>query len=141
MDTDIHPIINKINIRGKLYVYFTRSLFNGNKRIGIEMIINTIKSDFSVINGLKRLNIMKDNRIQIMNGNYPIDFNIINIKYLAEVEFAIDDIIKIESLKIIKMDRQDTIHDKIHKSIYLNKYATGKNRTVNDIMNILKSSS
>jgi len=131
----------EINIDGKLYIYFIKSLFESNKKIGIEIIINNSKSDFKVIDGFKRLNLIKNNKIQILNNNYPKDMNLINTKYLSEINISvIDNQIKINSLNVIKIDRDELISKKVNNSIYVNKYATGKNKTVYDIMNILKSS-
>jgi len=131
----------EINIDGKLYIYFIKSLFESNKKIGIEIIINNSKSDFKVIDGFKRLILLKIIRIQILNNNYPKDMNLINTKYLSEINISvIDNQIKINSLNVIKIDRDELISKKVNNSIYVNKYATGKNKTVYDIMNILKSS-
>lgn len=131
----------EINIDGKLYIYFIKSLFESNKKVGIEIIINNMKSDFKVIDGFKRLNLIKNNKIQILNNNYPKDMNLINTKYLSEINISvIDNQIKINSLNVIKIDKDELISKKVNTSIYLNKYATGKNKTVYDIMSILKSS-
>lgn len=131
----------EINIDGKLYIYFIKSLFESNKKIGIEIIINNSKSDFKVIDGFKRLNLIKNNKIQILNNNYPEDMNLINTKYLSEINISvIDNQIKINSFNVIKIDKDELISKKVNNSIYVNKFATGKNKTVYDIMNILKSS-
>jgi len=130
----------EINIDGKLYIYFIKSLFESNKKVGIEIIINNTKSDFKVIDGLKRLDLIKNNKIQILNNNYPKDMNLINTKYLSEINISvIDNHIKINSLNVIKIDKDELISKKVNTSIYVNKYATGKNKTVFDIMSILKS--
>jgi hypothetical protein len=130
----------EINIDGKLYIYFIKSLFESNKKVGIEIIINNTKSDFKVIDGLKRLDLIKNNKIQILNNNYPKDMNLINTKYLSEINISvIDNHIKINSLNVIKIDKDELISKKVNTSIYVNKYATGKNKTVYDIMSILKS--
>lgn len=130
----------EINIDGKLYIYFIKSLFEGTKKIGIEIIIDNIKSDFKVIDGLRRLNVIKNNKIQVLNDNYPKDLNLVNTKYLSETNITIiDSKIKINTLNIIKIDKPELINNKVNNSIYMNKYATGKNKTVNDIMNILKN--
>jgi len=131
----------EININGKLYIYFIKSLFESNKKVGIEIIINDTKSDFKVIDGLKRLNLIKNNKIQILNNNYPDDMNLINIKYLSEINISvIDNQIKINSLNIIKIDKNKLINEKVNNLIYVNNYTTSKNKIVYDIMDIIKSS-
>lgn len=130
----------EINIYGKLYIYFIKSLFEENKKTGIEIIINNTKSDFKVIDGLKRLDIIKNNKIQVLNNNYPKDLNLINTKYLSDINISVsNNEIKINSLNVIKIDKDDLINKKVNNSLYLNKYATSKNKTVYDIMNILKT--
>lgn len=130
----------EINIDGKLYIHFIKSLFEDAKKIGIEIIIDNLKSDFKLIDGFKRLNVITNNKIKILNGNYPKDINLLNTKYLCDVNITIqDNTIKINNLNIIKIDKQLLPDKKVNNSIYLNKYATGKNKTVYDIMNILKT--
>ena len=130
----------EINIDGKLYIHFIKSLFEGSKKIGIEIIIDNLKSDFKIIDGLRRLNLIKNNKIQILNNNYPKDTDMINKKYLSEINISvIDNNIKINTLTVIKIDKPEFINKKVNNSIYLNKYTTGKNKTVYDIMNILKT--
>ena len=129
----------EITISGKIYIEFIKSSFINNKKNGIELIINHFKSDFNVIDGLKRINMINNNKIHLLNNNYPIDINTIKTKYLSDVEFkVIDNTIKLTFLKIDKIDKEISLNTKINKSIYFNKFATSKNKTINDIMNILK---
>ena len=130
----------EINIDGKLYIHFIKSIFENSKKIGIEIIIDNLKSDLKLIDGLKRLNQLKNNKFQIMNNNYPKDINLINTKYLSEINLSIiDNKIKINTFNVIKIDKQEPINKKVNTSIYLNKYLTNKNKIVSDIMNILKT--
>jgi hypothetical protein len=140
----------EINIYGKLYVYFIKSIFKDNKKIGIEFIINSNKSDFKVIDGLQRLDMIKNNRIEILNDNYPTNINLTNTNltntnltntnFLCEINLSIvNNKIIIKSLDVINIDKKEPFNKKINKSIYLNKYSFSKQRTINDIMNILNS--
>lgn len=129
----------EIEINGNVYIHFIRSVFNANKKIGIEFIIDVKKSDICIINGLKRLNLLSNNKFSILNNNYPRDINLITTKYLSKIELnIIESTIKIKSLNIINIDKPQLIQKELNKSIYINKYATGKNKIVNDIMEILK---
>jgi hypothetical protein len=60
-----------ININGKLYVYFVKSVFYNNQKIGYEFIVNSYKSDNILIDSL--------NRIKKINKNI-IYFNIQDLK-------------------------------------------------------------
>jgi hypothetical protein len=131
----------EININGKIYIYFVRSIFNGNIKTGLEFIINVNKSDNNIIDGLKRLNLLNNNKFIVLLNNYPKEFNIINVKYLADIHLSIiDKNIIIKSLNILKIEKEITPILKLNKSLYINKYATKKNRTLNEIMDILKTS-
>jgi hypothetical protein len=73
-----------------------------------------------------------------MNNNYPKDLNIINTKYLSYIDLTIiDNNIKINSIELIKKDIIQIPEKKVNTSIYLNKYITGKNKIVSDIMKII----
>ena len=131
----------EININGKIYIYFVRSIFNGNIKTGLEFIINVNKSDNNIIDGLKRLNLLNNNKFIVLLNNYPKEFNIINVKYLADIHLSIiDKNIIIKSLNILKIEKEITPILKLNKSLYINKYATKKKRTLNEIMDILKTS-
>ena len=51
-----------IELNGMLYVYFIKSVFENNKKIGIELIIDIRRSDIMLIDGLKRLNQINKNK-------------------------------------------------------------------------------
>ena len=59
-----------ISLNGTLYVYFIRSVFEGNKKIGIEFIIDPKRSNNQLIDGLNRLNYLNGNKFVIYKDNY-----------------------------------------------------------------------
>jgi hypothetical protein len=93
---------------------------------------------------------IKNNRIEILNDNYPTNINLTNTNltntnltntnFLCEINLSIvNNKIIIKSLDVINIDKKEPFNKKINKSIYLNKYSFSKQRTINDIMNILNS--
>lgn len=126
-----------IELNGILYVYFVKSVFENNKKIGIEIIINTTRSDRILIEGLKRLNQINKNKIYISNDNIKIPIKIYDKKYTSNVTFKyISDknILEFIKLEDIKYDKVEKIID---NKIKLQNYATGKNKSVKKIMDIL----
>ena len=51
-----------IKLSGKLYVHFIKSVFESNQKIGIEFIIDKLKSDNQLIDGLMRLKLLNNNK-------------------------------------------------------------------------------
>ncbi len=128
----------ELNLNGNIYIHFIRSIFSSNNKVGIEFILDTKKSDIKLINGLNRLGLLQINKFCVMNNNYPKDLNIINTKYLSYIDLTIiDNNIKINSIELIKKDIIQIPEKKVNTSIYLNKYITGKNKIVSDIMKII----
>jgi len=126
-----------IELNGILYVYFVKSVFENNKKIGIEIIINTTRSDRILIEGLKRLNQINKNKIYISNDNIKIPIKIYDKKYTSNVTFKyISDknILEFIKLEDIKYDKVEKIID---NKIKLQNYATGKNKSVKKIMDII----
>lgn len=126
-----------IELNGILYVYFVKSVFENNKKIGIEIIINTTNSDRILIEGLKRLNQINKNNIYISNDNIKIPIKIYDKKYTSNVTFKyISDknILEFIKLEDIKYDKVEKIID---NKIKLQNYATGKNKSVKKIMDII----
>jgi hypothetical protein len=132
-----------ISLNGTLYVYFIRSIFQDNKKIGIEIIIDPKRSNTQLVDGLKRLNYVNGNKFIIYKDNYT-NIDLISTKYIADFEFT--SVCNIESEKnILKLNKMSNIEkDKIlspsrqvSNKIFLNNYSTSKNKTVQDIMTII----
>jgi hypothetical protein len=135
----------EINLKGNIYVYFIRSIFDGNKKIGLEFIIDPKRSNTQLVDGLKRLNYLNGNKFNIYNDNYSDNFDKLSTKYTGEFDFTSiynDDNykLKLNSINIIEKDKIVTPQREVNKKIFLSSYSTGKNKTVSDIMNIIKSS-
>jgi hypothetical protein len=134
-----------ISLNGTLYVYFIRSVFEGNKKIGIEFIIDPKRSNNQLIDGLKRLNYLNENKFIIYKDNYK-NIDLITTKYIGEFDFvSISDIdsskniLKLNKFDIIEKDKILPPSCKVSTKVFLNNYSTGKKKTINDIMNIIKS--
>lgn len=126
----------EINITGKLYIYFIKSIFESNKKTGIEIIFDINKSDYTLINGLRRMNLLNNNKIKFLNNNYPSNINIFAKKCMCEINITLsNNIAKINTLNVIKFDEGF----KYNSEISVNKYMTNKNKIVFDIMEILKN--
>jgi len=126
-----------IELNGILYVYFVKSVFENNKKIGIEIIINTTRSDRILIEGLKRLNQINKNKIYISNDNIKIPIKIYDKKYTSNVTFKFisdKNILEFIKLEDIKYDKVEKIID---NKIKLQNYATGKNKSIEKIMDII----
>lgn len=134
-----------ISLNGTLYVYFIRSVFEGNKKIGIEFIIDPKRSNNQLIDGLNRLNYLNGNKFVIYKDNYS-NIDLISIKYIAEFDFVsicdIDSskkVLKLNNMSIIEKDKILSPIHKVSTKLFLNNYSTGKNKTVRDIIQIMKS--
>lgn len=134
-----------ISLNGTLYVYFIRSVFENNSKIGIEFIIDPKRSNIQLVDGLKRLDYLNGNKFIIYKDNYT-NIDLISTKYVAEFEFisvyhieSEKNILKLNKINIIEKDKILSPSRQVSNKIFLNNYSTGKNKTVNDIMNIIKS--
>jgi hypothetical protein len=134
-----------ISLKGTLYVYFIRGVFQNNQKIGIEFIIDQKRSNIQLVDGLKRLNYLNGNKIIIHKDNY-YNIDLISTKYIAEFEFVsisqIDsskNVLKLNKMNIIEKDKILPPIRQISTKIFFNNYSTGKKKTVQDIMHIIKS--
>ncbi len=134
-----------ISLNGTLYVYFIRGVFENNKKIGIEFIIDPKRSNIQLVDGLKRLNYLHGNKFIIYRDNYS-NIDLISTKYTAEFEFisvcdieSEKNILKLNKINIIEKDKILSPSRQVSNKVFLNNYSTGKNKTVQDIMNIIKS--
>ncbi len=134
-----------ISLNGTLYVYFIRSIFQDSKKIGIQIIIDPKRSNIQLVDGLKRLNFLNGNKFIIYKDNYT-NIDSIATKYIANFDFTSvcqneseKNILKLNKMNIIEKDKILSPSRQVSNKIFLNNYSTGKNKTVNDIMNIIKS--
>ena len=77
-----------ITLSGKLYVYFIKSVFENNKKIGYEFIINLYKSDNILIDGLSRLKKINKNVIYFNINDIKIPIKIYDKKYLCNISIT-----------------------------------------------------
>mgnify|MGYP003340605677 CR=1 FL=1 len=128
-----------IELNGMLYVYFIKSVFENNKKIGIELIIDIRRSDIMLIDGLKRLNQINKNKVFIKNENIKIPIKIYDKKYTTNTIFKY--VSNTNSIILINMEniRYDKIEKIIDNKMKLQNYATSKNKSVQKIMDILSS--
>ena len=103
-----------ITLCGKLYIHFIKSVFESNKKIGIQIIIDNYKSDNTIVDGLKRLKLLDKNTIFIENENIKLPIKIYEHKY-------------------------DKIEKIIDKKLYIPTYSYGKKKTVEKIMDIINN--
>jgi hypothetical protein len=127
-----------ITLSGKLYVHFIKSVFESNKKIGIQIIIDNYKSNNIIIDGLKRLKLLDKNIIFIENENVKIPVRIYEHKYICNIILTIN-----SQNKIILNELKDIVYDKIDKIIdnklYIPTYSYGKKKTVEKIMDIINN--
>ena len=125
-----------ISLSGKLYVHFVKSVFVSNKKIGIEFIIDTTKSEESLIDGLKRLRLLDRNKFFIENEYIKQSVRIYDKKYTCIINLLINDQNKIilEHITDINYDKINMIVD---KKLFIPNYSISKNKTVLKIMDIL----
>ena len=128
-----------IELNGMLYVYFIKSVFENNKKIGIELIIDIRRSDIMLIDGLKRLNQINKNKVFIKNENIKIPIKMYDKKYTTNTIFKY--VSNTNSIILINMEniRYDKIEKIIDNKMKLQNYATSKNKSVQKIMDILSS--
>lgn len=128
-----------IVLNGDVYVYFIKSVFENNKKIGIEMIIDIKHSDIKLIDGLNRLKQINKNKIFISNENIKVPIKIYDKRYTTNVNIKYN----FDTNKIILINMENIRYDKIEKIIdnkmKLQNYATGKNKSVKKIMDIINS--
>jgi hypothetical protein len=126
-----------INISGKVYIYFVKSIFKDNQRIGYEFIINTYKSDNKFIDSLNRIKKINKNVLYFDITDMKIPVKIYDKKYECNIDITYN----VTLNKLILNNMTDIIYDKperiINKNIKLNNYATNKKNTVNKILDII----
>ncbi len=130
-----------INLNGKLYVHFIKGIFENNNKIGSEIIINTSKSDFMLIDGLKRLKILNNNKIILLNDNILCGLNTYITKYIGEFDFIFkSNILQLTKYTVIEKDESinKSNNIKLNSKIFINNYSTKKYNVVNDIVNIIQ---
>lgn len=135
----------EIQLSGKVYIYFIKSVFENNKKTGIEFIIDPKRSDNMLISGLNRLNVLNNNRFFVNINNYlDINIDLYATKYISMIDILIlpikeINVIKINNFSIIEKDKIVNITKNINSGLYINKYSTGKSYTVREILKILKT--
>lgn len=129
-----------ITLSGKLYIYFIKSVFESNKKVGIQIIINNYKSDNILIDGLKRLNLLDKNTLFIDLNNIKDTIKIQDNKYTCNINLTIntDKKIILNEIKDIKYDNINKINKIIDKKIYIPNYSYSKKKTVEKILEIIK---
>ena len=125
-----------IQLSGKLYVHFVKSVFESNQKIGIEFIIDKLKSDNQLIDGLMRLKLLNNNKFFVNNKDIKIPVKLYDKKYMCNIFIIIHD-----NKKIILENITDVEYDKINKIIdtklFIPTYSVGKNKTAEKIMDII----
>lgn len=125
-----------IKLSGKLYVHFIKSVFESNKKIGIEFIIDKLKSDNQLIDGLIRLKLLNNNKFFVNNKDLKIPVKLYDKKYLCNIYITVYD-----NSKIILENITDVEYDKINKivdtKLFIPTYSIGKNKTAEKIMDII----
>jgi hypothetical protein len=86
-----------ITLSGKLYVYFIKSVFKNNKKIGYEFIININKSDNILIDGLSRLKKLNKNIIYFNINDIKIPIKIYDKKYLCNISITCNTLVLLDS--------------------------------------------
>ncbi len=132
-----------INLTGKLYVHFIKSVFENNKKIGSEIVINPSKSDFLLIDGLNRIKVIKNNKIIITNDNILCGLNTYLTKYIGEFNFNyhtdINDQTNLQLTKFSLIEKDKVNTSQMNNKIFINNYSTKKYNVVNDIMEIINN--
>ena len=125
-----------IKLSGKLYVHFIKSVFESNQKIGIEFVIDKLKSDNQLIDGLMRLTLLNNNKFFVNNKDLKNPVKLYDKKYLCNIFITIHD-----NKQIILENITDVEYDKINKivdtKLFIPKYSIGKNKTVEKIMDII----
>jgi len=129
-----------ISIKGKIYVYFAKSIFVNNQKIGYEFIINTYNSNNNVIDALTRIKKINKNVIFFNLEDIKIPVKIYDIKYNGIFDITYD----ATNNKILLNNITDIIYDKTNKIIdnklKLFNYSMNKKNTVNKILDIINNS-
>ena len=125
-----------IKLSGKLYVHFIKSVFESNQKIGIEFIIDKLKSDNQLIDGLMRLKLLNNNKFFVNNKDIKNPVKLYDKKYLCNIFITIHD-----NKQIILENITDVEYDKINKivdtKLFIPNYSVEKNKTVEKIMDII----
>jgi hypothetical protein len=125
-----------IKLSGKLYVHFIKSVFESNQKIGIEFIIDKLKSDNQLIDGLMRLKLLNNNKFFVNNKYIKNPVKLYDKKYLCNIFITIHD-----NKQIILENITDVEYDKINKivdnKLFIPNYSVGKNKTAEKIMDII----
>jgi hypothetical protein len=132
-----------ITLSGKIYVYFIKSVFESNKKIGVELIINIRNSDSQLIDGLIRLNKLNKNKIFIKIDDIKIPLKLYDTRYFCNIIFEYsNEFNKLNNSSLILKEMNSIEYEKYDKVINnkfkLQNYSTGKNKTVQLIMDKLK---
>jgi len=125
-----------INLSGNIYIHFIKSVFQSNRKIGIEIFIDKHKSDKDLISSLTRLNLLKINKLFIENENIKNKLDMYNNKYICNITITIvnNNQIILENLKYIENDKTNKIID---NKLFVPKYSCRKNKAFQQIMNII----
>lgn len=129
-----------ITLSGKIFVYFIRSVFESKQKIGVEIIIDPHNSDNQLIDGLNRLNKINKNKIFIKIDNIEIPLKIYDTRYTCNATFQyinnIDDKsnLILKEINGVKFEKTKIIVD---NKFRLQNYATSKQKTINQIMNLI----
>ena len=129
-----------ITLSGKIFVYFIRSVFESKQKIGVEFIIDTRNSNNQLIDGLNRLNKINKNKIFIKTDNIKIPLKMYDKRYTCNVTFEYINNIDDKSNLILK-ELNGVEYEKTRKIVdnkfRLQNYATSKQKTINQIMNLI----
>jgi len=132
-----------ITLSGDIFIYFIKSVFESNKKIGIELIIDTRNSNNNLIDGLNRLNKINKNKIFIKTDDIKIPVKMYDKRYKCNVTFEYKNSID-NTPSIILKEMNSIEYEKTKKIVdskfRLQNYATSKQKTIDNIMDILAKS-
>lgn len=126
-----------IIITGNIYIYYIRNVFESNKIIGKELIIDFKRSDNILIDSLKRIKKINKNKIFFNIQDIKIPLKIYDNKYIANISIKyINEFnnLELNKLDILEYEKTNKIIDNKFK---LQNYSTGKNKTYQLIMSKL----
>ena len=132
-----------ITLSGKIFVYFIRSVFESNHKIGVELIIDTRNSDNQLIDGLQRLDKLNKNKIFIKTDDIKIPLKIYDKRYSCNITVEYINSINNKStllLKELSVVEYEKTRKIIDNKFRLQNYATGKQKTIDLIMDELAKS-
>ena len=126
-----------IIITGNIYIYYIRNVFESNKIIGKELIIDFKRSDNILIDSLKRIKKINKNKIFFNIQDIKIPLKIYDNKYIANI--SIKYISEFNNLELNKLDilEYEKTNKIIDNKFKLQNYSTGKNKTYQLIMSKL----